>query len=63
MNEQVIAFLLKYQEMRKTQSDYFKNRKQGTLIRSKQLELDLDKTAAQLLAVLNPDNHGQQTGN
>jgi hypothetical protein len=54
MNEQVIAFLVKYQQMRTEQMSYFKTRQKGSLIRSKQLELDLDKTAFQLLAILNP---------
>lgn len=38
--------------MRKTQNDYFKTKKQGTLIRSKQLELQLDKEAEQIKAAL-----------
>lgn len=54
MNEQVIAFLLKYQQLRAEQINYFKIKSKASLIKAKQLELDLDKTAAQLLAVLNP---------
>lgn len=52
MNEQVIAFLLKYQEMRKLQNAHLKHAYPGTFIKAKQIELELDQLAPKILAAL-----------
>lgn len=46
MNEEILNFLEKYQEMRAAQKEYFKNKQYHALVRSKQLEVALDGIAA-----------------
>lgn len=56
----LLAFLGKYHEMRKAQKQYFKTKNQGILIRSKQLEIELDQDKDSILNELckNPENNG-----
>ena len=52
MNDQIIAHLLKYQEMRKLKNEYTKSFNRHTLNKVLKLELELDAEAAQILAAL-----------
>ena len=55
MAEQVIAFLLKYQEMRRLRAEYNKNFNRYTLAKFMKLELELDKDAELLKSALSED--------
>ena len=48
MKTEIIHFLNKVQEMRQAQKNYFKLREKSVLIRSKQLELEVDQEAERL---------------
>jgi hypothetical protein len=52
MNEQVIAFLLKYQEMRIAKNEYQKNANRILINKVMKLELELDEMAPKILAAL-----------
>jgi len=52
MTDQIIAFLVKYQHMRTVQTEYFKTKNRGALIRAKQMEAELDKEAEQIKSSL-----------
>jgi len=51
--EQTIAFLLKYQEMRKHKNEYSKNADRYKLAKVVKLEMELDEMAPKLLDALN----------
>jgi hypothetical protein len=48
MRHEILSFLNKVQEMRLAQKNYFKLREKSVLIRSKQLELEVDQEAERL---------------
>ncbi len=52
MEEQIIAFLTKFQEMRRAQNDFFKSKNNALIPKAKKLELELDKEAEQIKAAL-----------
>jgi len=52
MTEQMIAFLLKYQEMRKFKNEYSKNADRYKLAKVVKLEMELDEMAPKLLDIL-----------
>ena len=53
MNEQIIAFLLKYQQMRTAKNEYQKNASRPLINKVMKLELELDEMAPKILAALN----------
>jgi hypothetical protein len=52
MQDQIIAFLVKYQKMRQLKNEYQKNYNKFTIGKVMKLEIELDKEAEQILAAL-----------